>query len=324
MSLKKQIAEILENNRDKYISGNTVAQQFNVTRAAVWKAVKSLSDDGYPIEAIPNKGYRLSSTCDILSAAGIKKYLSDNEFFNIEVNQCVSSTNTILKEKRHGGADEGYTVIAGSQTEGRGRLGRSFFSPSDTGIYISILLCPDIPPGDSVLMTTAAAVAVCKAIEELTDRPPCIKWVNDIYMDKKKVCGILTEASFSIENQKLDHLIVGVGINVYPPNSGFPDEIKESAGAVFTEKISDARNRLAAGFLNSFYNIYQSFENKPFIDEYKKRSFLIGKQVDVISSSSTTSAVVTGIDNNCRLLVQYGDGSCAALSSGEVRIKNFL
>ena len=322
MTIKDQIIALFENNKGVYLSGEDIADKLNVTRAAVWKAVKSLQDAGYQIDAVTNKGYCLSSDTDIISVSGIKKYLrQDTEDLVLEVYESVTSTNLVLREKANAGARQGTVVIAASQTGGRGRLGRSFYSPDDTGIYLSILLRPDQAAGDATLITTAAAVAVCEAIEKISDTVPQIKWVNDVFIDGKKVCGILTEASFGLENGKIEYAVLGIGINVYTPLAGFPDEIKNIVGSVLQKRQSDAKNRLAAEVLNNFFSLYQKIGNREFINEYKRRSFVIGKRITVLSGEKAIPATALDIDENCRLIVQYDDGSTAALYSGEISIK---
>lgn len=211
MTLKDKIIELLDFNRGAYLSGEEIAAMLNVTRASVWKAVKSLQKEGYEISAVTNKGYCLSEYTDILSLPGISKYLSTEAGeLCIEVHKKVDSTNTMMRQRAVSGSAEGCVIIAGEQTNGRGRFGRSFYSPSDTGIYMSLLLRPTLTTDNSVLITTSAAVAVCEAIEKILSKTPQIKWVNDIYIDGKKVCGILTEASLGLESGMLEYVVLGI------------------------------------------------------------------------------------------------------------------
>lgn len=323
MSTKDRILELFETSRGTYFSGEEIAKKLSVSRSAVWKAVKALQNAGYPIDAVTNKGYCLSDTTDILSPQGIKKYLapelSDAE---IRVLPEADSTNEIVREKANSGAGEGFVVIANEQTAGRGRLGRSFFSPADTGIYMSILLRPEkFSPEHSVRITTMAAVAVCEAIEAVSGEKAEIKWVNDIFMRGRKVCGILTTGSFDMELGVIDYAVLGIGINVYEPEKGFPEELKEIAGSVFTSHRSDVKNLLAAEILNRFYRYYSDSGNTAYVEKYRSRSFVIGREVRVISGNETKKALVTGIDDECHLLLKYPDGTEGCASSGEISIR---
>lgn len=318
MKLKDQILELLENNKTIYLSGESIAGQLCVTRAAVWKAIKSLQKDGYQIDAVTNKGYCLSAQTDILSAASIKKYLDPSIHLNINVMKSVTSTNSVLKELANAGEDEGTVLVASEQTEGRGRMGRSFYSPADTGIYFSIILKPNLDARQATTITTLAAVAVCNAIEKVSTESAKIKWVNDIFVNNKKVCGILTEASVSMENGKIDYVILGIGLNVYEPKEGFPSDIQNIAGYIFKKKENEVMNRLIAEFFNCFYSHYNNLDSKEFVQEYKERNLVIGRPITVISKKGNRRAKVIGIDDNCGLHVLYEDESEEVLTAGEI------
>ncbi len=260
---------------------------------------------------------------DVISKEGIYAFLSENlkNKINITVLEKTESTNLLLKSMALNGAEEGAVVVAGEQTAGIGRMGRSFFSPGNTGIYMSILLKPDINPEKSVFITTAAAVAVCKALEKSGVKNTGIKWVNDIYIDGKKVCGILTQGNIDPESNKLNFAILGIGINVYRPENDFPDEIKNIAGAAFKEGKENLRNQIIADILSAFYDIYNDLTNSDYIDEYISKSVIIGKTVDVITASQVKTATVLGIDKDCKLHIEYEDGTKSSLDSGEISVK---
>ena len=246
MKTKDKLLSLLEENRGSYFSGEEIAEKLSVTRAAVWKAVKSLREEGYQIDAVQNKGYCLAVQTDILSSQGIRKYLGPVcKDLELEILAEVDSTNAWIRQKAAVGAEEGCTIIANEQTCGKGRWGRSFYSPAGTGIYMSILLRPQgWSPEKAVRLTTMAAVSACEAAEEISGEKAEIKWVNDIYMRGKKVSGILTEASFSLESGCVDYAVLGIGFNVYKPEGGFPEELKHTAGAVFDSRQNDGKNRL--------------------------------------------------------------------------------
>ena len=322
MAIKDKVLELLDDNKGKYLSGEQLADTLGCTRGAVWKAVKALQENGYPISAVTNKGYSLDENTDILSLAGIKKYLDpDRQGLEIEVYKEVSSTNLVLKDYANQGVPEGRIVIAGMQTQGRGRLGRSFFSPSDSGLYMSILLRPDMAAADAVKITTAAAVSVALAVEKVSDQKPDIKWVNDIYINGRKICRILTEASFSMESGGLDYAVLGIGVNTYEPEGGFPEAIRDIAGPIFHERKSDMRNRIAAEIINNFMRLYDSFEENSFYPEYRKRLLWVGEKINVIRGSEKTPATMLGADEDCRLHVRYEDGREEYISSGEISIR---
>lgn len=323
MDVKGKVSSLLRENKGEFISGEEIAEKVGVSRAAVWKCIRSLKADGFCIEAVTNKGYRLISCEDIISAEGIYAYLDDclKSKVSVTVAQSVTSTNRVVKEKASRGEKEGYLLASAHQTEGRGRLGRSFFSPSDTGIYMSLLLKPAINPQDATLITTAAAVSVCEALEKLGVRDTGIKWVNDIFLNGRKICGILTEAGFDIENNLLDYVVLGVGLNVYAPDGGFPDDIKDIAGAVFEQREEDVRNKLTAFFLNSFYGYYENLESRSHVEEYARRCFVVGKDINVIKGDTVTRARALSVDENCGLVVELSDGSRQTVSSGEISIR---
>lgn len=260
---------------------------------------------------------------DFLKADRIKEFLNPDLRGRIVLNiiEKTASTNDLVKEYARNDEKEGFCVIAGEQSAGRGRLGRTFFSPGDTGVYLSILLKPCIQPDQAVMITTAAAVAVCRALEHSGVSDAAIKWVNDVYINSKKVCGILTEASYNTRNNKLDYVVLGVGINIYEPEAGFPDELKNIAGAVFSERGEDVRNSFTAYFLNEFFEFYDKIDEKPHVTEYINRNLVVGKAVAVIQGDSRKNAVVTGINDDCELEIIYDNGEKSILNSGEISVR---
>ena len=333
MNAKLQIAALLEETGQEYLSGTAIAEELGITRAAVWKCIRQMEEEGYRFE-VTRKGYRLSEESDAISKNALLRYLGDAApLFDLEVLSDVDSTNTYLKRmapqlKAVGNSEAApwHTVIAGSQSAGRGRMGRSFVSPSGSGVYLSVFLMPRLSAQQAVRITTAAAVAACRAIEaciagESPQRQPCIKWVNDILVDGRKTCGILTEASIDLESGGMDWAIMGIGFNVYEPEGGFPEELKTIAGPIALNRQRDLRSRIAAAFLKSFRQVYAGLESGGFAEEYKARSFLIGKPVYVLRGGASRPATACDIDDECRLLVRYEDGTSEALSSGEVSVR---
>ena len=199
-----------------------------------------LRAQGYLIESVTNKGYRLSSRSDVLSEAGVERYLKATGL-RIQVVDRVDSTNSAMKRMAAEGAPHGSVLIANEQSAGRGRMGRSFYSPPGTGIYMSLLLRPHTDAQRATLVTASAAVAVAEAIEQLAGEPVQIKWVNDIFLDDKKISGILTEAAFGLESGVPEYVVVGVGINACAPEGGFPPELAEIAGSLWQSPVPDGK-----------------------------------------------------------------------------------
>ncbi len=257
---------------------------------------------------------------DFISKDIIEKNVSNT--VALKILDSTDSTNSRLKEEAQAGAKDGTVIIAENQTGGRGRLGRSFHSPSQSGIYMSLLIRPT-EETDIGLITAYTAVAVCKALEKAGSASLGIKWVNDIIKDEKKVCGILAEAG--IENGKLGYIVVGIGINVYPPQDDFPSDIKNIAGSVFNVQRPNARNEIISEILNSFFNKSQNsqtvFFDTSFIEEYRKRSVVVGKKINVHQKNEIKEALALHIDDRCNLIVQYENGETEALSFGEISIR---
>lgn len=322
MTTKERLLARLEKTPGEFISGQALAEEIGVSRNAVWKAVRALREEGYLIDAVTNRGYALSFDSDRLSPAGIASHLSSRETFEISVRHTVDSTNAWARDRAHEGAREGTVVVAEGQSAGRGRLGRTFYSPEGTGLYLSILLRPTIDPSQSYALTCSAAVATARAIERTCGRPAQIKWVNDVYCDGRKVAGILTEGSFGLEDGRFDHAVVGIGINVRKPAGGWPDEIAERAGVLLEEDDSAAvRCRLAAALIEEFWSLYESLPEETFADEYRARCFLLGKRVVATAGRKTLTGKAVDLDDAFRLVVECSDGSLHALSFGDVSVR---
>lgn len=229
----------------------------------------------------------------------------------------IDSTNTYLRALAESGEGEGRVVIADEQTAGRGRRGKTFFSPSAVGLYMSILIRPACSVEDSLFITPMTATAAARAIERISGKKCGIKWVNDIYIDGKKVSGILCEASFDHKENKVNYVVVGIGINLDVPKGGFPKELEDIATS-----LGDAglRDRLAASVVEEFFSLYDTMPSRDFISEYKDRSVLIGKRVEILGSEPFVAEVLD-IDGECRLIVKDDNGEVKVLSSGEISTK---
>jgi len=320
--IREELLRILWEHADRSVSGAELARRLSVSRAAVWKAVEQLRAEGYLIESSTRVGYRLSSQSDVLSTEGVARHLR-SKTLRTEVCASLPSTNTALKARAAEGAGEGLVLIAGRQTGGRGRMGRSFYSPPGTGLYLSVLLRPDLPAAEATALTACAAVAVAESIESLSGRPAQIKWVNDVLIDGKKVCGILTEASLDCESGTLSYAVVGIGVNALVPAGGFPEELSGVAGAVFdAPTLPELRCRLAAEILDRLMGHYAHLSDKSFFSAYKARSIVLGRGVDILSPGREPEAAeVLELGEDFSLLVRTEDGVLRRLNSGEVSIR---
>jgi len=332
MKTKDRILEILKVNTDKYISGEEMAERLFLTRAAVWKSVKRLKEEGYEIDAVTNKGYRLIVKANGPSLERIEGYLKEYthmpdcsllEGLDIVTYEETTSTNDVARSYALNNPQKSALIIAASQTKGRGRRGRKFYSPEGSGLYLSFVIYPDMELNRATKFTSMTAVALARAIEDVCGISVSIKWVNDIFYNDKKVAGILTEGYSSLEDSEEYCIIIGVGINLYTPKGGFPDDIKDIAGALLKNADEeDIFNRLTAALIYRMSEVITE-PASDYLGEYRERSMLIGHYVKMVSYQGNNKrnneyALVTGIDDDCRLIIRYDDGKEAYMSSGEV------
>lgn len=318
MGTKEHLLRLLEDNRESYVSGAKLAQIIGVSRNAVWKGVEALRAEGYAIDAVTNKGYALSQENDLLSPQGIERFLPAGHPFAIVVRKRIDSTNAEARRRALEGAPEGTVIVAEEQTAGKGRPGKTFFSPAATGIYLSIVLRPDLAADRAQYLTCAAAVAGAQAIECVTGKEALVKWVNDIYCDGRKVAGILTEGIVDMESGRLEHAVLGIGVNVKPPDGGFPDDIADVAGTVLDDRTGAVRNELAAALLVRFWNLYEHLEDRSFYDEYRRRCFLLGQPLVVRQNGSRIRARAVDLTEDFKLVIELPDKTRRELPYGEV------
>ncbi len=254
----------------------------------------------------------------ILDKKILEQYL--NQKLNIEIFDELDSTNNYLKKLGSQGEKENHLVIALCQTGGRGRMGRSFYSPNGTGIYFSLLIHPEFSAEKSLFLTVMAAVSVAEAVMKYNKKDVKIKWVNDINIDGKKVCGILTEGAINAD-KKLDYAVVGIGINVIAPENGFPDDIKDIATAVFPGNTEEnVKEKIVAEVVNKFFKMYNGVDTD-FAKRYKEYSYLTGKEINIISGETTRHATVIDITDDCHLLVKNENGEIEEILSGDVSVR---
>ena len=320
MNVKTTLLNRLSRSREEYISGAELSRQLGVSRNAVWKAVKALEADGYIIESVTAKGYRLCSANNRLSAELISAENTAHELgSNVTVLRETSSTNTYAKELASKGAAHGTVVAADTQTGGKGRLGRTFESPLGKGLYMSVIIRPKFDISFAPLITSAAAAAAAEAVEELCGHEVRIKWVNDLYMNGKKICGILTEASLGLEMKTLDYAVIGIGINVL--HSEFSDELKQRVTTVEDEsgKIID-RNKLCGVLLGRLEYYLNGIEARLHLDEYRRRELLTGNMITANVGNKTIKGRAAGVDDNANLIIELENGERKNLTSGEANL----
>lgn len=327
MTGKKEVFGYLSEHKGEYLSGEELAGRLHISRNAVWKAVEALRKEGHDIAAVTRKGYCLTASAGEkepghkINAEEVLAAVENTAFYpRLTVVEQTDSTNRMVKELALRGAPEKTMVIAVSQSAGKGRLGRSFYAP-EGGIYMSFLLRPKLPAERAVLITTAAAVSVARAIEAVAGISVGIKWVNDIYYSGKKICGILTEAGMDLETGMPDYVVVGIGINL--ERQTLPDELVPVVGCLneFT-RVPVNKNILAARVWDEFARIYPALDEAQYMEEYKERSILLNREVTVLDSRESFQAIVRDITREGHLVVEK-DGRTVELSSGDVSIKLF-
>lgn len=322
--MKSEILKLLKDSGSNFLSGQDISDKLGVTRTAIWKYINQLKEDGYEIESVSNRGYRILSSPDILTLEEIEPYLNTSFIGrNIIYSDSMESTNSMAKKLADSGLQDGSVIISEEQTRGRGRLGRSWSSPKYKGIWMSILLRPDLNPVDAVNLTQTAAAAVLLATRELGINT-LIKWPNDIVINNKKLCGILTE--MSAELTRINYVVVGIGINVNIDEKEFPEDIRDIAISLKIQSGNSVnRQRLAASILNNFEELYKKYtaENniEASINICRENSAVIGKEVMIINRDKMVEARVLDIDNDGRLFVEYEDGSREHIISGEVSVR---
>lgn len=319
--MKAEILAMLRES-DGYVSGQELCNKFGVSRTAIWKAINQLKDMGYEIEAVPNKGYHLVSAPDVMNEAEIKSLLhtewAGQELFCFDE---IDSTNTKAKELAEQGYPSGTLVVADRQIAGRGRRGRSWDSPAGIGIFMTLLLKPDINPNNASMLTLVTALATAQAISDVTGAEAKIKWPNDIVINGKKVCGILTEMSAQFDY--INHIVIGIGINVH--NESFPEEIRETASSLLLESGKRIhRANLIARFLERFeagYAIFLQTEDlEGLMKDYNALLVNIQKQVRILDPKEPFEGKAIGITKRGELIVDTWE-SRKLVSSGEVSVR---
>ncbi len=310
---KQKVLEILKKHKGEYLSGEVLSKAVGVGRNAIWKAVDALRSDGVLIDAGSGQGYCLRQSGGALTASSIMAQMECD--WPVTVIEQTDSTNAWLK-RNEGEIGSVGVVVAKEQSGGKGRMGRSFYSPQG-GIYCSVLLRKAAVGENFPLLTVAAAVAAGKACEAISDKKIGIKWVNDLILGDKKICGILCEASFQLETGYPEYVIIGTGLNLQMPQGGFPREISHIAGALFDSAPQGAGTAWCAAYLDALCAFVSDFSTLPFMQEYRARSVLKGKTVTVRDGDRMAEGIVKDIDPKARLILQTYDGKEISFTAGE-------
>lgn len=320
--MKEEILRLLR-SADGYISGQELCNRFGVSRTAVWKAINQLKEVGYEIEAQQNKGYRLMAAPDLMTEAEIKSLMhTDWVAKEVLYFDTIDSTNTKAQELAEKGYPSGTLVVADKQESGKGRRGRSWVSPSGTGIFMTLMIKPDINPNNASMLTLVAALAVAKAITSVTGEEAMIKWPNDIVVNGKKVCGILTEMNAQFDY--INHIVVGIGINVH--NESFPEEISQMASSLMIEAGGKRfhRAQIIAETMSYFEQYYDTFlktqDLSALVREYDELLVNRNKSVRVLDPKEPFDGKAMGITLKGELIVDTWE-SRKLVSSGEVSVR---
>ena len=310
---RQALLQALSAAEGAYISGQQLAQQLGVSRAAVHKAAAALTAQGYALEAASRRGYRLLGG-DPFCTEAVGPYPAPVQLYDT-----LESTNRTAKLLALEGTAHGTLVLAGGQTAGRGRLGRSFASPAGKGVYCSVVLRPPLPAANAQTATIGAAVAVCRAVQMLCGLELAIKWVNDLYYKGKKECGILTEAGTDMESGQLEWLVVGIGLNLTTSPADWPEELARTAGSLYPGGPAPVSRAVLAGAIaRELLSLCPAFDC---LDEYRARCFVPGHWVTVCTGAETYAAKALSIDDAGRLVVEREGGRQIALQHGEVSIR---
>lgn len=309
-----------------YLSGQRLSERLGVSRAAVWKAVEALRQEGYAIDSVPNRGYRLLQATTRLNEREILSFLPAGHPWRGQIFcfDSVDSTNDRAKAMAASGAPHGTVLIAEAQTGGRGRRGRSFFSPPGMSVYLSVILRPEAMPAQLMHLTCATAEAMCQAIQEAAGFRPGIKWANDLVCGGKKLVGILTELSVEAESGQIQYAVIGIGINCLQTEADFPPELRPVAGslAMFAKKTPN-RNALAAAMIRALSAMDTALlsEKQAIMDAYRRDCVTLGQTVSVVQPDGVRHGQALDVDGEGALTVRFSDGSTEKINSGEVSVR---
>lgn len=324
---RETVLALLRAREGAFCSGEELSRTLGLSRAAVWKAVDALRREGYGIEARTGMGYRLLTAPDALTETEIRHYLPETAVVGRTL-RCfdeIDSTNNFLKQLAVEGGEDGTVAVANCQTAGRGRMNRSFQSPRDRGIYLSLLLRPELSVERLLPVTALAGVAVCRAVEQVCGVRPGLKWPNDPVLGGRKLCGILTELSLEAETGRLQYLVLGIGINVLHTAADFSPEVAQMATSLAMELGHPvSRPALAAALIAQLDRLYADLKAgalEPYLAEYRQGCVNLGKTVQLIAPGGKETVAAVDIDPDFGLVVRQADGTEKTVRSGEVSVR---
>lgn len=337
--MKYRVLQRLREGSPDYVSGEALSNELNVSRTAVWKYINELKSEGYIIASSSRKGYRLDDSADVVNADEIRYNLS-TKMLGREIHyfSSIDSTNTYAKKIANDGCSDGTAVIADIQSSGRGRLGRAWSSPGGKGIWMSVVLRPLISPADVQVITLAASIAVVKAVRRTTGIVAGIKWPNDIILGGRKVCGILTE--MSCEMDRINFIVIGIGLNVNQELYDFPEELREMAVSLKMHssegpagegkdnmKINHKRSGIIRAIFEELEQVYKEINKKEssrILEEWKSFSVTIGREICISSADESFTGTAVGITHEGKLIIRSNGGITREISSGEVSVRGML
>ena len=319
--MKYKILNILKSNIDGYISGEQLSEQLGISRAAIWKHMNALKADGYVIDAITNKGYRLMEETDAINASWLSAYAEPYTFLEFaKFYEAIDSTNSEAKRLALENPNWQGVLISDFQTGGKGRMGRYWASEKGKGLWMSLLLRPDIPTESASSITMVAAAAMCQAIEAVSGASVGIKWPNDLIVNGKKVCGILTE--MGAELSMLHYIVLGIGVNIGQVH--FEKELEDKATSLFLEGFEVSKKKLLIAFLNAFENVYMAFLNNDIehvIQYHREKSKTLNHFVILNGSNGQRQVFAKDLDAKGCLLIINEENQPERICSGEVSVR---
>ena len=319
---REQVYELLRAAGENCVSGQELSRRLGVSRAAVWKAIDSLRQEGYTIEARTGLGYRLTAAPDALTEREVRRFLHA-DCPDLRCLEEIDSTNSYLKREALAGAPHGTVAVANCQSAGRGRMTRSFQSPPGRGVYLSVLLRPQLPPEQLMGVTGMTAVAVCSAVERTAGVRPGIKWTNDLVLNGRTLCGILTEMAVEGETGLVQSLVIGAGVNVSHTPEDFGPEVSKIATSLAQEGYPVSRAALAAAMIEELYRLSGALggDVSGWVDAYRRGCVNLGKRVQLLWTDRREEAEAVDIDGQFGLVVRLEDGSQTTVRTGEVSVR---
>ena len=319
--MKTKILAILKSYNTMFVSGESLSEMLGVSRTAIWKHIKALRNEGYLIESVTNKGYRLVSETEEISSVSLNAMIENSPKLKFaQYYESIDSTNLEAKRIALTRSTLEGLIVASEQTHGKGRLGRQWNSVKGSGLWMSLLLRPDVQPESASRITLVAATAMCEAIEKLTGIFVGIKWPNDLVVNGRKICGILTE--MSAELNQLHYIVLGIGVNL--SQTTFEEDLADKATSLKLQGISINGKVLLSEFLKVFFNYYSSFECGDMtrvIDHHRNHSVTIGRQISIVAQNDRRNAYALDIDENGSLIIENENGQVEKLFFGEVSVR---